>query len=219
MQRAEFWAWPEKLTHHSESRGGTVPITAEGHWARNPVFAAEGVTAAVRRLQAAESPWKRIVAKLQPLKSPLRLPPVNFRFPMEDAQLAEIYRLVMREGTPELPRLRRAVATKKRFEGDQHYCDAHGRFFPLGKGAHGAFRELNVNLTNDDHLRWVWLNAAYRFGHWIGDQHEHFDVQRLEGEVSPPDVYCSRRNMWAKAAQSYVNVFVNDCIRDNAIFK
>ena len=212
-----FWAWPEELRHE----GVALPPSEPSHWVKTPVLASEAVVRAVRRVQALESPSKRMSVALRELKNPYLLPPVNFHFPDKNSHLRDIYWRVLREERGvELPRLQRVGAGNHRIVGNQHYRDACGRFFPLGKGEHGALRDLDAEQRQDDWTRFVWLNAAYRFGCWVGDQQEHYDVQRVSGDsVSPPNVFCSKRNLWAEASRSYVNIFLNDSVRDAEIFE
>jgi len=115
-----------------------------------------------------------------------------------------------------LPRPKDVPKGSHAIHGSQHFRDAHGRFFPLDKSEHGSLRELGT--SSDLGKRYLWLNAAYRFGKWVGDLQEHFDVQRAEGLVSPPDIYCARRNVSVHAARAHVNLFRNDCVRDNDLF-
>jgi len=214
-----FWAWPEELrpTRPDPAIEG-LPPSAQTHWIRTPTLAAAAVVSAAHQLQGHVSRWARIAGEVRRGKSALRLPPVNFRFPNEGSHLCDAYWSILQGLDTDLPRLHRVGPGSHRILGNEHYRDASGRFFPLGKGEHGAFRELE-SVQRDDRVRLVWLNAAYRFGCWVGDQQEHYDVQRTDGDVSPPDVFCARRNASAHAARRYANIFINDCVRDADIFR
>ena len=209
-----FWAWPDQLQHISAQPG--IPCNASTHWIRDPLLATEGTIAAARSIQASESRWQKVSQELQKVKNPMLLPPVNFRFPNEHVYLREVYANIVRGTSSELPRLQRVVAP--RILGNHHFRDACGRFYPPSKRDDGMLRELSSGPSRDEKHRLVWLNGAYRFGCWVGNRQEHYDLQRVEGDVSPPPVYCANRDTWAYAQKAHVNVFHNDCVRDNDLF-
>lgn len=210
----EFWAWPFALDSGTE-----MTPHDPSHWSRSPLAVAERLSAAIRQLQAADSNWTRIERSLRNARSAYRLPPKNFRYPTEDIELTESYRAVTRGEAVELPRETRTATNALRYVvGNTHHRDACGRYFPRGKGEDGCLRE--PPRRSDVTQQHVWLNAAFRFGVWVGDDHEHYDVQRGKGkQVSPPDVYCAERRRSVPAPQEYINLFHNDVVRDNSIFR
>ncbi|MEI7511896.1 MAG: hypothetical protein WCK01_00340 [Candidatus Uhrbacteria bacterium] len=215
LQVLEFWTWPVPLL----DRSGVDPAHPQ-HCCHDADDAAAEVFQAIKTTLAEDSMWSRIGRKLsQDSHAPQRLPPANFFHPSRETRLAETFRAGMRGEPMNLPRVQRARggSLSSHVVGDRHHRDAHGRFFPRGKGEDGCLREPPPRADLD--ARRLWLNAAYRFGWWVGYDHEHYDVQRGRGEmVSPPDVYCARRKEYAKVPREYANIFLNDTVRDNDLF-
>jgi hypothetical protein len=146
---------------------------------------------------------------------------VNFRHPNAKTHLEDTFRALLRGDEVNLPREQRPRNDElsAKVPGGAHHRDACARFFPLGHGEDGCLRELPEHDLGSPIARHAWLNAAYRFGIWVGDVHEHYDVQRgTDRPPSPPEVYCAKRQLWATVTKAYVNVFSNDVVRDNDVF-
>lgn len=212
----EFWAWTEPLRNDREpSQTACPPSTLSCDL--DALY--QSSVATIKKLFFQDSAWMKISRDLRNKKTPFRLPPQNFRHPTQETGLMGAFRALQKGEKVALPRVQRPPRGL-RFSHDRHYEDAGRRFFVCGKGdEHGVLRELTSLQTQDRAWLRSWLSGAYRFGTWVGDNQEHFDVQKARGPVSPPDVYCALRDATVTAQAEYVNLFMNDVVRDGSLFR